>query len=293
MDTKIVNKYLGGKTFTMSQPGSAMPIQFDSFLYALKFNNVKNIIYGIDFMTFNKNIKLNNDYVQFKDELQSFGKFYTFDIYFNIETTKKSIETILNNTSIHPKLNARYSENGERHFYHFKQQLNDGNYDLQKSIDKHIQWYFSRAGNYFKYKYSSEYMQKFKKIVDYCHENAINLYVYIPPMYCEHFYAIKEAGLQNEFEQFKKELAEITDYIDFTGVNSITTNKNNYWDSSHLRKEYTYLVMARLFQDNKNITEHQDFGVLVTKENVEQHLLNQSSQYKKINLDKILTQITK
>ena len=79
----------------------------------------------------------------------------------------------------------------------------------------------------------------FKKIVNYCHENDINIYVYIPPIYVEHFYAIKEAGLKRAFETFKRELADITDFTDFTGVNSITTNKDNYWDSSHLRKEHT------------------------------------------------------
>ena len=116
MDTNIANKYLGGKTFTMSLPGSAMPLQWDSFLYAIKFNDIKNIIYGIDFMTFNKNLKFNDDYVQFKEEIQSFGPFYTYDIYFNIQTLTKSISTIMNNGSDHPKSHVYYSESGMRHF---------------------------------------------------------------------------------------------------------------------------------------------------------------------------------
>ena len=41
-------------------------------------------------MTFNKNLKLNVDYIQYKDELQSFGHFYTHDIYINFTTLKKS-----------------------------------------------------------------------------------------------------------------------------------------------------------------------------------------------------------
>jgi len=288
MDTKVVNKYLGGKTFTMSQPGSAIPIQYDSFLYAIKFNNVKNVVYGIDFMSFNKNIKLNNDYVQFKEELQSFGRFYTFDMYFNIGKVKKSIDTILNNSSNHSRYGAMYSENGERHFYQYKQRLREGTFDLQRSIDKHIKWYFSKVGNYYNYEYSSKYMQQFKRIVDYCNNNSIKLYVYIPPMYSKHFYAIKESGLKDEFEQFKKDLAKITDYIDFTGVNSITNNRNNYWDSSHLRKEHTELIMAKLFR-SQNTYKHEDFGILITEDNVEDHLKSQSHQYKKINLKKILT----
>lgn len=284
MDPHIVDTYLGGKTFNMSIPLSLMPSQLDSFLYAIKFNKIKNIIYGIDFITFDKNRKLNDDYIQYKDELQSFGKFRTYDIYFNLKTLKKSIDTILNNSSSDPKLYPFFSENGMRNFQNFEQQLSSGHFNIQTSINKHLQRYFrENDGFYVNYDFSSEYMQMFKKIVNYCHQNDINIYVYIPPMYVEHFYAIKEAGLKIKFETFKRELVKITDFIDFTGVNSITTNKNNYWDSSHLRTEHTKIVMARLI-DNIHIEKHQNFGIMVTKNNIEEHLKKQDSQYREIDL---------
>ena len=282
MDTDVVDKYLNGKTFNMSLPASAMPPELDAFLYAIKFNNIKNIIYGIDFMTFNKNLKFNDDYIQLKDELQSFGRFYTYDLYFNISTLKASIRTILNNSSDHPKLHPFYSESGVRNYVNFIQELHSGDFDMQKRINKLIQEFFAEWV-YVNYEYSPEYMQLFKKIVSYCHENNINLYVYIPPMYCDHFYALRESGLKSEFEKFKRELVKITDFIDFTGVNSVTTNKNNFWDSTHLRIENTETVMAKLFQDENNI-KYQDFGVKVTQENIEEHLKIQDRQYKKINL---------
>ena len=293
MDTNVANKYLGGKTFTMSLPGSAMPLQWDSFLYAIKFNDIKNIIYGIDFMTFNKNLKFNDDYVQFKEEIQSFGTFHTYDIYFNIQTLIKSIRTIVNNYSSHPKYHVYYSESGMRHFPNYEQRLKNGTFKLQNSINAHIQYYFEKnRGIYAKYEYSQEYMRMFKKIVNYCHENDINIYVYIPPMYVEHFYAIKEAGLKPAFETFKRELAEITDFTDFTGVNSITTNKDNYWDSSHLRTEHTELVISKLLHPEDSV-EYQDFGVQVTKENIEEHLKQQHKLYRNIGLKEILDTIYK
>ena len=287
MDTNIVDNYLGGKTFTISQPGSAMPIQFDAFWYALKFNQVKNLIYGIDFMTFNKNLKFNVDYVQYKNELQSFGPFYTYDIYINFNTLKKSLSTIQNNLSVQPKLHPFYSENGMRNFPNFKQLLANGNLDMKANLNKHIQKYFKEDGIYANYEYSPEYMEMFKNIVNYCRKNAIKLYVYISPVYSEHFYAIKEAGLKTEFEKFKRELVKAADFIDFTGVNSITTNKDNFWDSSHLRKEHTDMIMAKLFQ-NGNTAQHPDFGIRVTKENIEQHLQKQDGQYRAVNLKEIL-----
>lgn len=83
----------------------------------------------------------------------------------------------------------------------------------------------------------------------------------------------------NEFELFKKELVKITDYIDFSGHNEISENKNNYWDSSHLRVEMTKQVMAKIFND-KSIDIPQDFGVLVTEENIDEHLENLRKQIK-------------
>ena len=286
MDTNIVDNYLGGKTFTISQPGSAMAIQFDAFWYALKFNQIKNLVYSIDFMSFNKNLKFNNDYVQYQDELQSFGHFYTHDIYINFNTLKKSLNTIQNNLSEQPKLNPFYSENGMRNFLNYKQQLANGHLEINVNINKHLQKYFKKDGIYANYKYSPEYMAMFKKIVNYCHKNAIKLYVYISPVYYQHFDAIKAAGLKTEFEKFKKELVKVTDFIDFTGVNSITSSKDNFWDSSHLRKEHTDLIMTKLFPNGN--TAHPDFGVMVTKENIAKHLQRQDSQYQQINLKEIL-----
>ena len=194
----------------------------------------------------------------------------------------------MNNSSDHPKLYAFYSESGMRHFPNFEQQLKSGNFNIQTSINKHLKKYFSKNhGYYAHYEYSDEYMQMFKKIVDYCHANDINIYVYIPPVYFEHFYAFREAGLKSELETFKRELVKITDFIDFTGVNSITTNQKNYWDSSHLRTEYTEMIMAKVIH-NIDTEGHSDFGVMVTKENIETHLKKQHNQYSKINLKEIV-----
>ena len=290
MDTNVADSYLGGKTFTMSLPGSAMPLQLDSFLYAIKFNNIKNIIYGIDFMTFNKNLKFNDDYVQYKNELQSFGSFNTFDIYFNFKTLNKSIDTLLNNTVEEPRQYPFYSESGMRNYPNFKQELDNGNFNMHNSINKHLKVYYKKNGIYANYVFAPEYMQMFKRIIDYCYENDINFYVYIPPIYIDHFNALKDAGLKNEFEHFKRELVKVVDFVDFSGINSINTDKTKFWDSSHLKKKYTELIMEKIFKHDNHI-RYKDFGVMVSKNNIEEHLKKQHSQYRKIDLVDILTTV--
>jgi len=288
MDTEPVNERLGGRTFNFSLPASSVVSQYDAFKYAVEFNHIKNVIYGIDFLSLNKNLKLSDNYLQFREKLRSFSRVYNYDIYLNFDTLKTSLKTIRNNRSSYPKMHPYFSASGVRHYENFIQLAQKPDFNMQKRIHKLLQEFF-RDWVYVDYEFSYEYMEKFKKIVDYCHRHSINLYVYIPPMYVDHFYAIKEAGLKDEFETFKRKLAEITNYVDFTGVNSMTKNPNNFWDSTHLRIETTPMIMTSVIRDkNRKIDKH--FGVFVTKKNIEEHLKNQAQQYQKIDLQKIFNE---
>jgi len=287
LDTDVVNKYLGGSTFTMSLPASVTPIHYDSFLYALKFNKIKNLIYGIDFMSFNKNAKLNDDYLQYKDKIQSYSNLYTYDIYFNINTLEKSFVSLWNNLSYNPKRYEYYSKSGMRHYPDLRWQFESGKLNIDTNIKKHMKAYFKKTGIYIDYVYSEAYMKQFSKIVKYCKENGINIYVFIPPMYIEHFHALKEAGLQDAFNTFKRELVKVIDYIDFTGENKLTINKCNFWDSSHLRTENSDKILKEIFDDNR-IKNEMTLGRWVTKTNIETHLEEQKNQYKSIDLTNII-----
>ena len=288
VDNHIVKKYLGGKTFNMDQPTPVMPIQYDAFMYAVHYNDVKSLVFAVDFLSFNKNLKLNRDYVELKEKVRSFERFSNIDLYLNTDTLKKSIQVIQKNRSGTTKKKLRFHPNGMREYANYIEAFEEGRFDQQKIMNKHLKLYFEpNKGIYSNYEYSEDFMALVKKIVNYCKINDINLYVYISPLYVKHFHAIKEYELLDEFERFKRDLVKITDYMDFTGANSITNNKNNYWDSSHLKVDKTEIVMAKLFQD-PNFKEYKDFGVFVTPKSIETHLKKQREQYKKINLDKIL-----
>ena len=288
MDTTPVNELLGGKTFNFSLPASTVMSQYDAFMYAVKFNPIKNVIYGIDFLSLNKNLKFSDNYMQIRETLRSFSKVYNYDIYLNFDILKTSLKTIWNNRSAEPNMYPHFSASGVRHYENFIQLAKKPGFDMQKRIHKLLQEFF-RDWVYAEYDFSYEYMEKFKKIAEYCHTHDINLYVYIPPMYVDHFYAIKEAGLKDEFEIFKRELAKVTDYVDFTGVNSLTKDPDNFWDSTHLRIETTATIMKRVIR-YKNQETKEDIGVHVSKENIEQHLKNQELQYRKIDLKKIFNE---
>jgi hypothetical protein len=288
MDNHVVDTYLGGKTFNMDQPTPAMPIQFDAFMYAIHYNNIKNLIFAIDFLSFNKNLTLNPDYVELKEKVRNYERFSNLDLYLNTDTLKKSIEIIKKNITGTAKKKLHFYPNGMREYANYIDAYEKGTFDLQKNINKHLKLYFDpQKGIYSNYEYSDDFMLLVKKIIKYCKIHDIHTYIYISPIYIEHFYAIKKAGLLDEFEHFKRELVKITDYIDFTGPNSVTINKNNYWDSSHLRIELTKVVMEKLLR-NTAVKGYEDFGIMVTPKNIESHLKEQQNQYKEIDLDHIL-----
>lgn len=201
MDPNVVNKYLNSNTV----------IQNNFFKYANHFNDVKYLVYGIDFMAFNENRIIKNYFKEFYDleeNIDKFDEILNFDLYFNIETFIKSgnlvIKNILNRQQSEP---IYLSENGMRDYRNFIE-------DIDEEINNSISSYFSNKAIsiYKNYKFSYEYLEYFKDTIKFCKENNIKVFVYIPPMYAKHFDAINSAEYFDEFELFKKELIKITDY---------------------------------------------------------------------------------
>jgi len=83
----------------------------------------------------------------------------------------------------------------------------------------------------------------------------------------------------------KERLAAVTDFYDFSGFNSMTTNNINYLDNSHYRYFIGDIIIGRIF-NSKNIPMPYDFRVLVTQNNVNEHIKKQ-----KLELEKFLKTI--
>jgi hypothetical protein len=76
------------------------------------------------------------------------------------------------------------------------------------------------------------------------------------------------------FFPIKLRLAALTDYYDFSGLNSITMDNLNYYEESHYRYRVGDMIVKRIFGTG-NILVPEDFGVLVTGENVSEHIKKQ------------------
>ncbi len=109
-------------------------------------------------------------------------------------------------------------------------------------------------------------MAELKEIKDIADANNIQLIVFINPI---NLMTYRENNLE-EFDEFKRELAAITDYYDFSGRNDITANNYYYYETSHYRPMVGDMIVRRMFEEPRNIDT--GFGVWVTKDNVEEHI---------------------
>jgi len=106
-------------------------------------------------------------------------------------------------------------------------------------------------------------------------KNNFTLIVFINPTH-SHMYLHDAHGLFAA----KEKIAQITDYYDFSGLNSVTTNDLAFIDEGHYRYLVGDIIIKRIFGSG-NINIPIDFGVLVTKKNVNEHIRKQKLELKK------------
>lgn len=134
-------------------------------------------------------------------------------------------------------------------------------------------------GNYLiENKMGRENLDALRELVALCRQHDINLILFITPYHkvlMDHFE-------KKEYLLFLRDLSEITPFWDFGGYNSITTDNKNYFDHSHYNPSVSRLIAARIFNDT-TLTVPRDFGVWVTKKNIDSHLENLKRGFEKNN----------
>lgn len=78
----------------------------------------------------------------------------------------------------------------------------------------------------------------------------------------------------------KERLAEITDFYDFSGFNSVTTDIMNYYEESHYRYRVGDMIINRIYGIGP-LKAPKDFGFFVTQQNVAQHVEKQKQELKR------------
>lgn len=110
-------------------------------------------------------------------------------------------------------------------------------------------------------------LRDLKAIVNLTRRNGIGLITFINPIHRNVYMAEGPEG----FCSFKRELSGITDFYDFSGLNAITTDNFYYYEPVHYRSPVGDMMLAKML-GYPSPAVPSDFGVLVTKDNIESHL---------------------
>jgi hypothetical protein len=147
--------------------------------------------------------------------------------------------------------------------------------------------------------HESPTLHYFQILVATCRRDHIDLRLYIQPNHAYLLETFKIKGLWPTMDQWKRELVSILaedaaahpkekpfPLWDFSGYNTITTEAipmrgdtttkmKWYWEGSHYKKELGDQILDRIFNYQSATRKvSQDFGVLLTPNNLETHLVN-------------------
>jgi hypothetical protein len=133
-------------------------------------------------------------------------------------------------------------------------------------------------------KYTKKNIEALQQIKRICEEHEIRLIMFITP----HHHKLMDNLVTEDYLDFLRQVAQVGEYWDFSGYNSVTLNDRNYYEASHYREPVSRLVAARIFHDS-SINVPQDFGVYVTKENVEKLLETRKAQIQEHDKEQLIS----
>lgn len=276
----------------------------------LKFANaiqpVKHVILTTDFLMFkanritdeNREIKrkarLNEFYT---DDKKTINWFYSL---FTLDALKASLHTLgIQDMS----KDYSYKRNGMRSYRILEEEhLRSGHRQMFKKSEEYFKlskFYQKLDNDYYLFSPTSRTapgLDAFQALVDMCHQNEIDLAIIISPIHARLLDLIKENGNWLEFENWKRTLVDIAHNAnqkraaekqitlwDFSGYNAITMEKipvagDNktkmqwYWEASHYKEITGDMILRRIFSHQLPATVPNDFGILLSKDNIEMHI---------------------
>ncbi len=120
-----------------------------------------------------------------------------------------------------------------------------------------------------KYNTYEKTLEDIKSICELCDREGIKLIIFTNPLFEKTWYDSVDVG----YLSFLTDLAQITPYYNFSGINDITTDPNYFIDYSHYNAEVGDMIINVMFYGDVNEKLFQQgFGVLVTSENVDRVL---------------------
>lgn len=236
--------------------------EYIDFFKKIKGTEPKYIILALDF--FGTMVPKNTKFEQPKFYINNAeSNLYKYKMIFSIDTFKKAITNIL------------YSINGNSMYYNrnnIKYQLKVSEEERLKRYSENIKLHTFLLSNT-NYIYNENYMNILKIIKN---DNPNTKFLVYTSAITSNLLVSELTQDQriNDYERWLRELVTVFGEINhFMDINSITRNLQNYPDDDHAYPNILKYIANKLsYFESEDIPK--DFGKLITKENINEYLLN-------------------
>ncbi|MDJ0511236.1 MAG: hypothetical protein QNJ64_18565 [Crocosphaera sp.] len=278
------------------------------FQHAHKVQPLQQSVVALDFFIFNSYRNNKPDFNENRlaatanNNRNFFHQYYDMlPVFLSEDVFESSLNTIRQQKS--RKSSDSYLKNGQRAWKNKPEGiLRRGGYQKSFAVTEDIfvrSLYFpppEKKYDFINSKTGANSLEYYRMLLQKAYEDKIDFRIVINPSHARQWEIIRHLGLWEKFEEWKRELVKINEQEaakfkvspfpiwDFSGYNSLTTetvpdaqDKTTkmkwYYESSHFSKPLGDLVLDKVFAyEDKNRNIPGDFGILLTSENIEEHL---------------------
>lgn len=260
------------KVFNYGINAAHIPEYYRYVKAALKTHEPKLMTLGVDFLQFSARFNepregFSQDRLDMVALSPVSGFLYkSMETVFSFDAVGKSLDTMRASLKMP---DGQYFERGwdtrakarRRGWYHYRRLL-----------------YGYTRGTYRKFKWSKSNARRFEKMMDMVDRTGIERRVYIHPISTDFLTAIDLNGKWKYFDRFKRMVVENGGAVyDFNYVNSVTANRRRWVDPSHFLPDIAERM--KVIMDDGEIPAGSDFGVILTKDNIDEELKRQRRLY--------------
>jgi len=262
----VVSKYLGGTTYNGGVGTATIEDHLGFILLLERLEKLpKNLIIGLDFYTFNKELETNKYFLKNKDlnfinssvATQNYlSNFLSIDA---LRASYKTLKNHLKNKNEKARFDIHGAANGASEiFTYYAPQNTHKKEKIYSHADILKELGFIKTIQYSAI--SQKRIEYLEQIIAIAEKNNSKLFIYLTPIYGGLLEEVqKDKNLSTNLALLKQYLQERISFYDFVSHNSINDTALYFGDLTHVTPETGNLVYARLFHDS-NQTLPEDFG---------------------------------
>ncbi|NOZ53110.1 MAG: hypothetical protein GXP08_08210 [Gammaproteobacteria bacterium] len=295
--------------YSLTIPGASMYMQMRYTQHALAATSPKLILLGLDFIDFLVDSENNRDPYEwpfkpkeFESRLlvtatgnkndQYYRQFFEdhFLSSFSFNALTDSVKTLAFQRSPNASTRTELGFNPANDYRDIVR--SEGQEVLFRQKNKQvIATFISRNWSIYHAEYSwSHDFEVLKRFIEMSKKNHAKLILFINPYHAHYLESIRQAGLWSLFERWKRVVVQLASHQenislwDFSGfddysteiepaVGDLTNTMDWFWEPAHYRAELGDLMIASMLKDSCGAAIGEQFGVLISAENIDQHLL--------------------